>query len=137
MTECFQTIDEDDKGTVNREDILKVYLNIVRNEESMKEIKTIVKNVEVNELKVVDYNDFIQNLVKKDKIAFKGLLNLSFSKFDIFINEKIFVKELKEILSIIKNSNENIQKLIETVNLKSENDIDFNEIKQMILHSFL
>ena len=137
MTECFQTIDEDDKGKVNREDILKVYLNIVRNEESMKEIKTIVKNVEVNELKVVDYNDFIQNLVKKDKIAFKGLLNLSFSKFDIFINEKIFVKELKEILSIIKNSNENIQKLIETVNLKSENDIDFNEIKQMILHSFL
>ncbi|OMJ80260.1 hypothetical protein SteCoe_19518 [Stentor coeruleus] len=132
LYKSFKKIDKDGDGKISTEELLQAYKGMMKNEEALEEVQKIMATVDLNGSGYIDYSEFVTASLKKEILVNNDTLNLAFKAFDIDGSGKISINELKEVLGLVQDSDENITNLLKKVDENGDGDIDIEEFKNMM-----
>ncbi|OMJ79323.1 hypothetical protein SteCoe_20664 [Stentor coeruleus] len=132
LYKSFKELDKNGDGKISTEELFQAYKKMMKNNDALKEVQKIMATVDLNGSGYIDYSEFITASLKKELLINNDTLNLAFKAFDIDGSGKISISELKEVLGLVQDSDENISKLLKKVDENGDGDIDIEEFKNMM-----
>ena len=125
--------DKNKDGVLNKEEIIESYKNVYGSiDEDI--VENMIKSIDLDGNGVVDYNEFLNCTMNRDKILSKKNLEYAFKAFDKDGNGSI---SIDEIMSIFKKTSNNVdKKVFEKMMKDADNDgdgaIEFEEFNSIM-----
>ena len=125
--------DKNKDGVLNKEEIIISYKNVYGSiDEDI--VENMIKSIDLDGNGVIDYNEFLNCTMNRDKILSKKNLEYAFKAFDKDGNGSI---SIDEIMSIFKKTSNNVdKKVFEKMMKDADNDgdgaIEFEEFNSIM-----
>ena len=132
----FLAWDKNKDGVLNKQEIKESYKAVYGNIDD-DVIDNMIASVDSDGNGVIDYNEFLNCTMNRDKILSSKNLEYAFNAFDIDKNGSI---SIEEIMSIFKKTSNNVdkkifEKMMKEVDKNGDGKIEFKEFDQ-IMHNF-
>lgn len=133
----FQQWDKNGDGVLSKEEIIEGY-NMAYGYADPDEIDNMIKSVDLDDNGVIDYNEFLNCTMNRDKIISKQNLEYAFKVFDKDGSGAI---SIEEIILMFKRTTNNVDKIVFEKILKKadkngDGEIEFDEFKQIMQDFF-
>ena len=125
--------DKNKDGVLNKEEIIESYKKVYGSiDEDI--VENMIKSIDLDGNGVIDYNEFLNCTMNRDKILCKKNLEYAFKAFDKDGNGSI---SIDEIMSIFKKTSNNVdKKVFEKMMKEADNDgdgaIEFEEFNSIM-----
>ena len=129
----FTEWDKNGDGVLNKEEILEGYRNAYGIADS-DEVDNMKKSVDLDGNDVIDYNEFLNCSMNRDKIISKKNLELAFKAFD---KDNRGAISINEIMLIFKKTNNDVdikifENMIKEADINGDEEIEFDEFKDIM-----
>jgi calcium-dependent protein kinase len=131
MKRVFKTIDKNGDGMLTYDELLKGFEIVFGNQIHNYEINKIIEDIDGNADGYISYEEFLRVAINKNKLINEMNLKLAFDSFDINKDGKLSAEEIKQVLGT--NHNEYVNELIKVIDVDENNEIDFEEFKELML----
>jgi len=136
LEKAFRMIDENGDGKLNKDELIKGFINIYGKSEkdATALIENIFKVVDADKNGFIQYEEFIRACIKKENLLSDNYLSFAFKFFDRDQSGFITTSEIKEIFCSGNaiNNNKVIEKIISEVDLDGDGQVSFEEFKIMM-----
>lgn len=137
ITKCkklFSAIDTDVDGQISKEELTQCF-NQMGMDMSNENIDKIIKKVDFDNDGFISFPEFLQSTISLDTLLTDRNLKDAFKLFDKKNNNKVSVKEVKEVLGINNNTGAKIvSKFNQEINKSNEEEeLTFEEFKEIII----
>ena len=125
--------DKNKDGVLNKEEIIESYKNVYGSiDEDI--VENMIKSIDLDGNGVVDYNEFLNCTMNRDKILSKKNLEYAFKAFDKDGNGSI---SIDEIMSIFKKTSNNVdkkvfEKMMKDADSDGDGAIEFEEFNSIM-----
>ena len=131
----FKELDADNDGQLSRKELLKGFHKQLGNKKQAEEqVEKIFKMVDQDDNGCIDYTEFLQATINREKFLSKKRLKTAFRMFDKDGDGSINKEELKKVFKQIKCDEEVWEELMKEVDKDNDGEINFREFKMMMTH---
>ena len=136
LRKVFMEWDKNGDGVLSKKEIVQGYEKAYGTVDP-DEVDNMIKSIDLDGNGVIDYNEFLNCTIARDKILSKKNLEFAFKAFDRDNSGKISVEE---IIFIFKKSATNVdkavfEKMIKEADSNGDGEVEFEEFK-MIMENF-
>jgi len=129
----FMLWDKNKDGVLNKDEIIESYQTVYGTVDP-DIVENMIKSVDLNGNGVIDYNEFLNCTVNRDKIISHNNLEYAFHVFDKDGSGKVSVNE---IIEIFKKNNSDVDKkvfeqMLKEADSNKDGEIEFNEFKEIM-----
>lgn len=132
LKEEFDKFDINKDGEISKEELIKYLEQLYPYQEAVERADDIFKEIDFNHDGCINFSEFITANFKKDKLLSEKTLQKTFNLLDLDGNGFITLDELKESMPIEITSKLEWRELIEEVDKDGDNQISFEEFKEMM-----
>ena len=132
LKEEFDKIDVNKDGEISKDELIKYLEKLYPYQEAVERADDIFKEIDFNHDGCINFSEFITANFKKDKLLSEKTLQKTFNLLDLDGNGFITLDELKESMPIEITSKLEWRELIEEVDKDGDNQISFEEFKEMM-----
>lgn len=130
MKNLFKSLDKNGDGTLSLTEMLDGFNKAFGAASDGFELKTVLKEMDTNGDGVVTYEEFLRVVVNKNSLINEQNLRLCFEKFDENNDGKLSAEEIKNALGA--KNHDYVKALIDLIDENKNNEIDFDEFKQLM-----
>lgn len=129
----FQVIDSNGDGKITRDELMEQYLKVMNEDEAIKTVDSIMREVDTNDNGDIDYSEFLKACMNHKKNLSRQNLEKIFAMFDSDGNGEISIEEIKSLLGDKNEINSAIwEEFIKEFDGNADGKIDFNEFIRTI-----
>ena len=132
----FNLIDTDHDGKISEKELLNGLKHFSQNKNLKEDVETIFRNIDANNNKVIEYEEFVKGAVDKTIFLTEEILRRAFIFFDKDCNGVISFDEIESILYNCIDCKSKIHDCLITIfseiNLKMGDIISFNDFKKIM-----
>ena len=132
----FNLIDTDHDGKISEKELLKGLKHFSQNINLKEDVETIFRNIDANNNRVIEYEEFVKGAVDKKIFLSEEILRRAFNFFDKDCNGVISFDEIESILYNCIDCKSEIHYCLSTIfseiNLKIGDIISFNDFKKIM-----
>ena len=132
----FNLIDTDHDGKISEKELLNGLKHFSQNNNLKEDVETIFRNIDANNNKVIEYEEFVKGVVDKKIFLSEEILRRAFDFFDKDCNGVISFDEIESILYNCIDCKSKIHDCLITIfseiNLKIGDIISFNDFKKIM-----
>ena len=132
LKEEFDKFDLNKDGEISKDELIKYLEKLYPYQEAVERADDIFKEIDFNHDGCINFSEFITANFKKDKLLSEKTLQKTFNLLDLDGNGFITLDELKESMPIEITSKLEWRELIEEVDKDGDNQISFEEFKEMM-----
>ena len=132
IKEEFDTFDTNKDGEISKDELIQCLEKIYPYQEAVERAEKIFKEIDFNHDGCINFSEFLTANFKKDKLLSDKTLQKAFNLLDLDGNGFITLDELKESMSVEFTSKIEWRELIEEVDKDGDNQISFEEFKEMM-----
>ena len=132
LKEEFDKFDINKDGEISKDELIKYLEKLYPYQEAVERADDIFKEIDFNHDGCINFSEFITANFKKDKLLSETTLQKTFNLLDLDGNGFITLDELKESMPIEITSKLEWRELIEEVDKDGDNQISFEEFKEMM-----
>jgi calcium-dependent protein kinase len=132
LKEEFDKFDLNKDGEISKDELIKYLEKLYPYQEAVERADDIFKEIDFNHDGCINFSEFITANFKKDKLLSEKTLQKTFNLLDLDGNGFITLDELKESIPIEITSKLEWRELIEEVDKDGDNQISFEEFKEMM-----
>jgi len=140
-TEClrdaFALFDADDDGEITTEELAKI-MNHHGFYPSPEELNTMVGNVDKNSNGTVDYDEFVEMMLKRKDVDKIDDIAQAFKVFDKDGDGLISAEEIRITMNDLGEelTEEEVKAMLAEADVNGDGQIDFTEFKRIMINSF-
>ena len=132
LKEEFDKFDLNKDGEISKEELIKYLEKLYPYQEAVERAEEIFKEIDFNNDGCINFSEFLTANFKKEKLLSEKTLLKTFNLLDLDGNGYITLEELKESMPVEITSKLEWKALIEEVDKDGDNQISFNEFKEMM-----
>jgi calcium-dependent protein kinase len=132
LKEEFDKFDINKDGEISKEELIKYLEKLYPYPEAVKKADEIFDEIDFNHDGCINFSEFLTANFKKEKLLSEKTLQKTFNLLDLDGNGYITLDELKESMPIEITSKIEWRELIEEVDKDGDNQISFQEFKDMM-----
>ena len=132
LKEEFDKFDLNKDGEISKEELIKYLEKLYPYQEAVERAEEIFKEIDFNNDGCINFSEFLTANFKKEKLLSEKTLLKTFNLLDLDGNGYITLEELKESMPVEITSKLKWKALIEEVDKDGDNQISFNEFKEMM-----
>ncbi len=132
LKEEFDKVDVNKDGEISKEELIKCLETSYPYQEAVERANKIFNEIDFNNDGSINFSEFLTVNYKKEKLLSEEALEKTFQLFDIDGNGYITLDELKESMPIEITSKIEWRELIEEVDKDGDNQISYEEFKEMM-----
>ena len=132
LKEEFDKFDINKDGEISKEELIKYLEKLYPYQEAVNKAEEIFAEIDFNNDGCINFSEFLTANFKKEKLLSEKALQKTFNLLDLDGNGFITLDELKESMPIEITSKIEWRQLIEEVDKDGDNQISFNEFKDMM-----
>ncbi len=130
---AFNEFDENGDGKLSRDELIKGLSKVMTPTEAKEEVNRIMKMIDGDNNGFIEYEEFMQATLSKDKMINDENLQTVFNLFDKDGSGKISPSEIKEILGGDSDISDNVWgDIMKEIDANGDGEIEFDEFKQMM-----
>ncbi|CAG9319541.1 unnamed protein product [Blepharisma stoltei] len=134
LQKSFRMLDQNGDGRVSKEELLKIYNEVVGGLNNETVIDRIMNNVDTDGSGFIDYTEFIQATLDHEILFSRRNLEMAFKIFDKDGSGSISTDELRRMLSGGKGSNDAVwESIIKEGDQNGDGEIDLKEFTELVL----
>lgn len=134
LKKIFQTLDKNGDGKLSKEELKEGYHAYFGIDIDDDQLCKLITNIDVDNNGYIDYTEFSMSAVDQNILISEERLQMAYKLFDIDGNGLISAGELKSVLGVGMNIDENVwAAMIKEVDLNSDGGISYEEFKQMMM----
>ena len=130
LRSLFKELDTNKDGELSLEEIEKGFENCFGAVSDSFNMNDLLKDMDTNHDGKISYQEFIRVVIKKNKLINEENLRLCFNQFDENNDGKLSANEIK--IALGTNEYEYINALINVIDENNNNEIDFDEFKNLM-----
>ena len=132
LQRAFKSLDTNSDGKLNRQELITGYRQIL-GDMAEEEVDRILKLADSDGSGEIDYSEWVVATIDKRKLLTDEKLQVAFSMFDRDGGGSISASEIKDVLGVGKNIDENVwNDIIKEVDGNGDGEISFPEFKTMM-----
>jgi calcium-dependent protein kinase len=132
LKEEFDKFDVNKDGEISKEELIKYLEKLYPYQEAVEKADEIFKEIDFNNDGCINFSEFLTANFKKEKLLSEKTLQKTFNLLDLDGNGYITLDELKESMPVEITSKIEWRELIEEVDKDGDNQISFEEFKEMM-----
>lgn len=133
LQKAFKSLDKNSDGKLSRQELVEGYTLIMGDLAAEEEVEKIMKIADADGSGEIDYSEFVVATMDKKKLLSNEKLETAFNLFDKDGSGSISANEIKDVLGVGKNIDENVwNDIIMEVDGNGDGEISFSEFKTMM-----
>jgi calcium-dependent protein kinase len=133
LIKIFKTLDLNNDGVISKEE-LKIGLTKINQFMTEPEIEALMKKIDNNGNQGIDYSEFVAAAIDRNRILTDDKIRKCFRQFDKDNSGKISLKEFRQMLQGSNSMTiEAWKNLIKDIDVNKDEEIEYNEFKQMLI----
>ena len=130
----FNSLDKNGDGVLSKDEMFEAYKITFGKFEALTELDSLLKKVDIDKNKYVDYNEFLISAMNRQLVLNKEKLEQTFKMFDSNGNGRISLDEIKNVLGnngfIDRRS---LKDIIKECDKDGDGEISMNEFEEIML----
>ena len=133
VSKLFRGIDGDNDGKLDKEELKKIYFQHYGKHLSEMELDQIYNKIDIDGSGKIDYSEFVVASMNEKELLSKQKLQAAFNMFDQDGGGFISKQELREVLQLGSNFDQDlIEKIFKEADKDNDGTISFDEFVQMM-----
>jgi calcium-dependent protein kinase len=131
VRELFKQMNTSGDGRLSYEELKQGYFKFFKDSFSEEEFEELIKNLDQDGSGYIEYEEFLRATISMETLLSEKNLQIAFDFYDTDKSGKLSREEIKAILGNY-GSEEIVKKIMETVDLNGDGEINYEEFKEMI-----
>ena len=132
LQKAFKALDKNSDGKLSRDELIEGY-RVTYGDMAEDEVDKIMKIADTDGSGEIDYSEWIVATMDKRKLLSNEKMETAFNLFDRDSSGTISAKEVKDVLGLGKNIDDQVwNQIVREVDANGDGEISFEEFKQMM-----